>query len=93
MPYNETVSCNEKYLISSEADIRNPSDKRKPMVAIKATTGFFQLFFSRFPVFFLLFFSFIFFPLVSSALLPRNHETADAVGLDGISVPDEPVWQ
>lgn len=85
MPYNETVSCNEKYLISSEADIRNPSDKRKPVVAIKATTGFFQLFFSLF--------SFIFFPLVSSVLLPRNHETADAVGLDGISVPDEPVWQ
>ena len=80
MPYNETVSCNEKYLISSEADIRNPSDKRKPMVAIKATTGFFQLFFSRFP-------------LVSSAQLPRNHGTADAVGLDGISAPDELVWQ
>ena len=60
MPYNETVSCNEKYLISSEADIRNPSDKRKPMVAIKATTGFFQLFFSRFPVFFLLFFLLLF---------------------------------
>lgn len=85
MPYNETVSCNEKYLISSEADIRNPSDKRKPMVAIKATTGFFQSFSSLF--------SFIFFPLVSSAQLPRNHGTADAVGLDGISAPDEPVWQ